>query len=250
MNAARSDNTAEVFRFRTGLLLGVMILWAAAAAACLVYYTAIKKNDLMAESSHLAWRSGVLPAPRGRILDADGVALAWTEMYHDLDWEVMPERPGRWENLRGVLKSEFGFDAPENPKLPLRVLANVQPDPQTLERLCRIADAWPELRLTPRLERRRVDYPELAAFLGVCETDADGVPAGRSGCEERFNRILAGVPGKITVMLDRSGRWIRATQKLDVTPKPGADIRLELTLKELLKMKAEESAAVPGEGGL
>jgi cell division protein FtsI/penicillin-binding protein 2 len=86
----------------------------------------------------------------------------------------------------------------------------------------------------PRVERRRIDYPIIKKLLGeTCEKD--GMIAGLSGLEVKFNDKLSGKEGSYIVMLDSKGRWIRGTWTLLKKPEPGSDIVLNKSYEELLK---------------
>ena len=91
------------------------------------------------------------------------------------------------------------------------------------------------LAVRTRIRRRQVEYPEIRAVLGECDTAADGTLSGRSGLELLYEKRLAGTKGRCRVMLDRRGQWIPQTLRIDPAGTPGEDIRLDKTLEELQK---------------
>lgn len=223
----------ERFRVRTFVLMAAALIFALAAFAVLFNYTVIRGYELKEESGKIAWREGVLPAARGRILDADGVVLAWTEMHTDLMLHILPEDETRRQDMLNMLKNEFDF-VPEETLAMQCVVYDVQMDEQTLKHYHAITGKWGELVLQTRHERKRVDYPELADVIGSCRENEDGVPYGFSGLELKYDMVLAGKAGSFQVMLDRRKKWFPGTLKMLQEPVPGQDVKLEQTLKELL----------------
>lgn len=224
---------AEQFKFRTIVLMAAALIFALAAFAVLFHYTVIRGGELKEESEKIAWREGVLPAARGRILDADGVVLAWTEMHTDLMLHILPEDEARRNALLDMLKSGFDF-VPENTRAMQCVVYDVSMDEETLKHYHALTEKWGELVLQTRHERKRVDYPALADVIGACEENEDGVPCGMSGLEQKHNIVLSGTAGRFRVMLDRRKKWFPGTLKMMQEPVPGKDVVLEETLKELL----------------
>lgn len=230
---------AERFRFRTFILMAAALIFALVAFAVLFGYTIIHGDELKEESEKIAWREGVLPAARGRILDADGVVLAWTEMHTDLMLHILPEDEGRRAELLDMLKKEFDFTPADTEEIQC-VVYDVPMDEASLKKYHAITEKWGELVLQTRHERKRVDYPELAAVIGDCKDDADGVPCGSSGLEQEYDARLAGSPGRFRVMLDRRKKWFPGTLQMLDAPIPGKDVKLSQTLKELLETAAKE----------
>lgn len=230
---------AEHFKVRTFVLMAAALIFALVAFAVLFKHTVIRSDELREESGKIAWREGVLPAARGRLLDADGVVLAWTEMHTDLMLHILPEDEDRRDALLEMLKTSFDF-VPEDTRAMQCVVYDVYMDEETLKHYHTLTEKWGELVLRTRHERKRVDYPELAHVIGSCEENEDGVPCGVSGLERKYDIVLAGQAGKFRVMLDRRKKWFPGTLKMLHEPIPGKDVKLKQTLKELLETAGKE----------
>lgn len=222
------------FRFRAKILLALLALWGALASFKLFYYTVYARQKYLRMGSRLAWREGGIPAGRGRILDKNKVPLAWNEKFFDL-WladkvpaycekellmrlkEIFPSLGDKTLNLSNTSKA---------------LIKNLTPE-QILS-LNDLLNAYPFLKIMPRVERRRIDYPEIKRFLGET-SQKDGMITGVSGIEAKFNDKLSGQEGAYIVMLDSKGRWIRGTWTLLKKPEPGSDLTLEKSYGELLK---------------
>lgn len=226
------------FHFRSAVLLTFFALWALIAAITLYHRTIISGEVLTDNSEAVARKEGVLPAARGRILDADGVPLAWTEMRFSLYLHRSPNEVSN--DLKVFLLEEFQIaNIPEFPEhenvlllkddLPIRT-------GKDLKFYLSISEKYPRLSVRTAHKRIRVDYPKLAAYLGACEEDAEGIPRGVSGLEKEFDSILSGSAGLFTVMRDRNSQWMAGTMKMEKMPVPGKDVKLSVTLEELLKM--------------
>ena len=72
------------FRKRSKVVLFLFFIWIGAAACFLSYFTVIAGDAYIRMGEKLAWRRASFGGVRGRILDADGVALAWTDQSYSL----------------------------------------------------------------------------------------------------------------------------------------------------------------------
>ncbi len=89
----------------SGIILLLLAGWAILAAAHVLYYTCWRREKLLEQSLHLAWREGTVPAARGSILDKNGVPLVWTELTHDLSLPRSRNSAARTEMLIRHLKT-------------------------------------------------------------------------------------------------------------------------------------------------
>ena len=104
------------FRFRSAVLLTFFVSWALIAAFTLYRRTVSESEKLTERSEIFARKEGVLPAARGRILDADGVPLAWTELRISL--YLRKSEDGINHNLISFLQSRFQLkEIPEYSKI-------------------------------------------------------------------------------------------------------------------------------------
>ncbi len=217
--------TRTEFKKRSGAVLLILMLWGGLAAAHVIYYSYWKRNRLLEESLHLAWREGELPAMRGRILTPDGVPLAWSELTHDL-YRLKSSRAGKNTRLRSLLHNFFG-EPLEEEEDGTGILLKRSISPDQILRLRPLLRRFPELEIRPRSYRRNTDIPALRAKTGKTQYDPQRKrEAGISGWEAEYDRELAGTPGIFRVMLDRSGAWVPGTIEILAPPMPGKDVTL------------------------
>ena len=188
-----------VFQRRSGIILLLLAGWAILAAAHVVYYTCWKREKLLEQSLHLAWREGTIPAARGSILDKNGVPLVWTELTHDL---VLPRnrRSARTEMLIRHLTTvlfplHFETDAE-------RVFLKRALTPQEILRLRRFTTLN-----DPEIREKQAEW------------------------EEEYDSKLAGTSGLFRVMLDSTGAWVPGTTEILAAPIPGRNVTVPYELK-------------------
>ena len=225
------DHTsAEQFRRRSGILVLVLIVWGALAAGQIFYYSWYRRESLLKESLHLAWREGVLPPIRGRILAADSRLLAWTEVHHDLILRKPYPPVARVEERIRKLAELLPGLAPEEKEQFLLLKKDIPPD--AILKIEPLLRACPELSVVPRMVRRTAESPGLREALGETRPEA-GSPAlrGISGLERQYDDALAGKPGKFRVMLDRRGNWVSGTVEILLPAENGKDITLPASFR-------------------
>lgn len=224
------------FRFRSAVLLTFFVSWAVIAAFTLYRRTVSESEKLTERSEIFARKEGVLPAARGRILDADGVPLAWTELRISL--YLRKSKDGINNNLISFLQSRFQLkEIPEfTPEQEILLLMDEIPvdSEKELAELFAIPEKYPQLEVHTRHKRNRVDYPQVAALLGECKEDENGIPHGISGWEKEYEKQLCGQAGTFSVLLDRNGKWMPGTMKMLTMPVAGEDVKLEKSLAALI----------------
>lgn len=224
------------FRFRSAVLLTFFVLWAVLAVFILYRRTVTDGERLLSNSESFARREGVLPAARGRILDADGVPLAWTELHFSL--YLYKSQNGISGKLKAFLANRFHItEIPDfSPDQEEIRLLNELPVSSAgeLESLFAVSEQFPSLRIRTRHRRIHVDYPQVAARLGDCSEDENGIPHGISGWEKEYDRELSGSAGTFSVMRDRKGKWMPGTTRIKKMPVPGKDVMLKVTLADLI----------------
>lgn len=226
---------------RARILLLALFAWAALVVVRHGYFAVQARDRLLAGGADMAWRRGVIPAPRGRIVDRVGQPLAWTERQYDLWLERMPEQPSRQRRLAGSLAELLGGDLPQ---LAQQACLRRNLTPDEINALAIHLSRYPELRVIPRFPRIAVDYAAVRQHIGdVAVLDESGV-TGISGWEREYNPTLRGHDGEYVVMCDRLGNWLPGTWR-EVTPMmPGEDVAVDAFLAEL-----RESIATPeGDG--
>lgn len=235
-----AHTSADQFRRRSGILFLILIAWGVLAAAHILYYSWYRRDSLLKETLHLAWREGVLPPLRGRILSADSRLLAWTELTHDLILRKPLPPPARFEELIRRLTTLLPDLDPEEKEAFILLKRNISPD-AVLKIEALLSDS-PELSVVPRMIRRSVDDPGLREVLGETMPEP-GSPAlrGVSGLEQKYDSVLAGKPGKFRVMLGPGGKWISGTIELIDPPENGKDV----VLPETFQLPAGKKRVLP-----
>lgn len=221
------------FKFRLLVLSAVLLAWGGMTAGALLYYSVVQCERYLELGNRLALRHGTFQAPRGRILDRNGVVLAWTEKYYDLFLLNPPSGDIANDAMIRKVRDIVPDCEPETIDRSSWLLkANLSPN--QLLGLEQLLHRYPELQVIPREERLVVDYPEIRRLIGEIGYRRD-VMYGVSGAEREYDVELAGTPGEYEVMLDRRRNWITGTWKLLVPAIPGDDVKLNVALSELVE---------------
>ncbi len=177
------------------------------------YFAGPCRAEALAAGERMARLEAAIPAVRGRILDASGVVLAWSERRFDL-----------------LVSPDFNDDAALTALLP--------PGPERSTGVWRrslsgeellLLESWVkerrQLRIVSRLERIVINSPRWRGRIGGCVVN-NGVLEGISGLELEYDKLLRGTPGVFQVMLDPHRRWIESSWTLLSPPVNGKDVRL------------------------
>lgn len=227
---------------RLSILVFVFGIWILLCAALLARSTVFRRDELRKKSEKISWRTGVIPVLRGRILDKSGLPLAWTEMEKDAVLDSLPKN----RRLKEALLREIGEIAPPGPDddqkdFPLVVIRNLTP--AQMEKWADLVRRYPaSVSIRTRILRKRVEYRTVRNALGECAVDENGIQSGISGLEKEYDTVLSGRPGRFRVMLDRSGRWIADSLRIEDGGEPGRDVTLETTLRKMNGEKAGNHA--------
>jgi|GEM_PF-1716526 len=224
-----------IFKKRATLLMAGAVIWTLIAANYLLYFSYLNRTKYINAGYKLAMRQGYYSAGRGRILDKNGIPLAWSERFFDLFLLKPPARPRFKKMLDNKLHHIFQDIKPCASVLPFSVIYYNIP-PNKIPRLEQIIHEFPDLKIIPRTERVVVDHPEIKKLIGKVEM-RDGLLCGTSGIELQFNQALSGQMGSYTVMLDRHKNFINGTWHLVKKANPGDDITLQSSCAEL-KLKS------------
>lgn len=209
------------FRKRSKVALSLFFIWIGAAACFLSYFTVIAGDAYIRMGEKLAWRRALYGGVRGRILDADGLALAWTELSYSLQ-----AKPPFEDGLRHTLADIFpgyDFNSAENFEIP-------RLSPEQISGVATLVESSSRLKLIIVEKRITRAEPEVKKLVG----EVDGV-SGVSGLEQFHDKELRPEPGMYAVMLDRYGNWVRGSWRLEAKPVNGADVRTETSLREILR---------------
>lgn len=224
------------FKFRSKILLLFVLFWTVAITVRLFYYTTYERNYFLKQGDKIAWRKGIVPAARGKILDRNSIPLAWTERCFDLKVE---KKAAISLNRQNVLKQiEAIFPNLQSGNEEEGVLIKKNLNPEQIEKIKAIVIGSKGVRIVPRLERRYVDYKEVRKYLGSVK-ELDGKFSGVSGVEEKNDSELSGTDSEFTFMLDRTGKMIQGTSKILKEMIPGKDVTLDLSLEEIKNLNGK-----------
>lgn len=229
-------------RKRARLVSGALLALLMALAGRLVDLQVLQREQLSRRAESQYYRRVSVPAPRGRILDRLGRALALSERGYDLCFY-----PNQGEDPRRVavdVSRALGLPLSEIEErfLPLsghpyhkRYIARSL-SAEEAAAVNRLGHEW--LRLEPRLLRV---YPfgaaagEVVGFVGM-----DG--RGLAGAELAFDEELAGREGSYVAVKDGRGREV-ALAGTAAEPMPGRDVRLtiDLAVQRILEKELAEA---------
>ena len=219
------------FKKRAYWLMAAFCCWSALITGKYLYYSVWQRSHYLAIGNKLSCREGFYSAGRGRILDCNGIPLAWSERHYDLYVLDLPNSPEYRQSLLKLLKKELGSldtgKLDEAGEVIKRDLSTSE-----LETLRIVIPDHPCLKIRVRLERRGIEFPKVRHFVGKVET-RDSVLRGATGCEKLYDTVLRGKPGKYKIMLDRNKNWIPGTFTQINRAIPGSDVRLPQSLEEL-----------------
>ena len=184
-----------------------------------------------------------IPAPRGEILDRNGVVLAHSVPAFDL-WCYTPELDDAKELARMLerlvqVRERKTLDALSRGRYVRLAEALSPPDAERVRSL--------EIRSLRFEATWRRAYPQGRAFshvIGVCgaEGEGEGEGEGLEGLELAFDEVLRGRDGKRKLVKDARGR--RLEEETIEPPRPGATLRLALDarLQEVVRHELSRAA--------
>jgi cell division protein FtsI/penicillin-binding protein 2 len=223
--------TGGKFKKRAYMLMAFFCCWTAFITFKYLYYAYWQRDYYLIKGNKLSCREGTYSAGRGRILDCNGIPLAWSERHYDLYILDLPNSPEYRQQLVRILKKDLGdLNAPE--LIDAGVVIKYDLSPDHLETLRKLIPKHPCLKIKVRLVRRVIEYPEVRNFIGKVKA-SDKVLRGISGCEKMYDLVLRGKLGKYRIMLDRNKNWIPGTFKQFKEAIPGSDVRLAQSLEEI-----------------
>jgi len=216
---------------RAKKLLVVLSAWSAMALIAFFYFSVYARADYLKKGDEISLRRGIIPAPRGQILDKNGVKLAWSETYYDLFLTRIPTFYLKKSTLFSQLETILGsFELKNQPSGESLVRSDLTP--QMIKSLQHLIGQYSELNIRLRFERRHHSDPIVAKIVGNVNCK-NGVIDGISGLELKFDKQLRGQEGSYVVMIDSQKRWISGKWKLEHKVIPGSDIILKREFTQL-----------------
>ena len=222
---------------RAKTLILLIAAWTIICISTFFYYAVIARKKYIKLGNKIASRELKYYPIRSKILDKNGVVLAWTEKYYDLYFIDITGCPARKNEICKKTKKLLpSVTAPEGDELHYVMFRGLQPKQiLLLEELIR---SFTELQIRPRTERKVVNYPKVKVHIGEVKY-ISGRLVGVSGIEKLHDEILSGTPGKFNVMLDRHKNWIKQSVRKVNLSKRGEDIRIKLSIEEIRGIQAK-----------
>lgn len=223
------------FKKQADIIILCLAAWAVVCIAAFFYYAVIARTEYISLGNRIASRELLYYPERSRILDKNGVILAWSEKYYDLYYNNLTGSGKRMEVIYEKVKKTLpNIQKPAANEVHAVMLRDLQP--RQILALEKAVYLFQELQIQPRIERKVVDYPEIRDYVGKVRFEK-GRLIGDSGLEKIYNKVLSGKPGRYRIMLDRNKNWIKNSGKSIKLATPGNDIKLDLTLEEILKRR-------------
>ena len=221
------------FKKQTDIIILCFAVWALLCLAMFFYYAVIAKAEYIKLGNKIAIRELLYYPERSKIFDKNGIILAWSEKYYDLYYNNLTGSPKRIKIIYRRIKRIFpNAKKPTQESLNFIMLRNLVP--KQVSALEKFIYLHQELQITPRIQRKVVDYPKVRIYIGKVKIVKRQL-VGISGVEKLYDQALNGTPGKYKIMLDRNKNWIKNSGKLINLAVPGKDIKLQLTLAEIRK---------------
>ena len=237
---ARRKKPADPLRYRRRVLLGVWLLCGVGVLVRAGQVQILQGGTWAAIADRQQRAAQEIPAPRGRILDREGVPLVETRELYEVF--VAPREVRDRDALEARLVEALGVSPAE---------ARRALDPERrwvgLGRFPPLAHS--EFKATAGVHLQRVlrrDYPQgrmAGGVLGVAHDDG-----GVGGVEEAFDDLLRGEPGREVVAKDARGRPLPGQVFEMKVPRAGGDLVLTLDadLQEIARATLEEAVESTG----
>jgi cell division protein FtsI (penicillin-binding protein 3) len=215
---------------RITAVLFAFAIWFVIILLRLSQYMVFERDRHLADMTRASIYEGVIPAKRGRLLDRNGVPLAWSQRRFSLTWRVPSDRDAAHSELARITSALPGLRVGDD-GLPGAPGASVTLSRDlTVSEASALASLCAELgglSLTGTFVRRHSLAGKGGRQLGRVAR-VDGTEVGVSGYELTHDAFLRGRPGMFRVMVDKRGQWIPETWEKVRDMRPGYDVYLPL----------------------
>lgn len=220
-------------RARAAVVLAA--LWASLIILRLGQIMLVQRQEYLGEIASESWIKGMLPAERGRLLDATGIPLAWSVWHLKLEWEI-PEDATRAEEQWRAASAIGGLAATMRGDDYLRRRGTRVSLADDIPAACvsavrQLVRAHPAFSTQPYYTRQRHGSPALQREIGEV-LQRHGVEIGISGYEKAHDGLLRGRPGIFRVMVDPHGEWLMETWEKVQEMQTGYDVFLPVRVAQ------------------
>ena len=88
--SADESSKGLLFSHKVYILLSIFTLWSLLIVFQLYQVSVQNRDQIISEFEQSTTQTGILTACRGRVLDRDGLPLAWSERVFCLQYEIAP----------------------------------------------------------------------------------------------------------------------------------------------------------------
>ncbi len=207
------------------------VVWTSVILLRLYQITAVDSDYFLNYFQGKTWKTGTIPALRGRLLDRNGLPIAWSVRKFSLYYNVADGKDtvdGDLQKLNQLI--QVNPSLADNVAVNTRVLLKSNLTPAELLKLEPFINDHPQFFVKSYFEREkfnnRVDVRRIIGRTLLQENSE----IGASGLERQFNDRLVGKDGKYRVMIDKNNEWILETWEEIQPPVPGFDVYLAISI--------------------
>ncbi|OAA30086.1 hypothetical protein AT15_00810 [Kosmotoga arenicorallina S304] len=202
---------------RSDLLIIAFFVIVAVYLFRLVELQLIQHDKYQSEVDMISTKTIELPAERGKILDRNGIILAWNSRYQIIRKKVT------FFSEYTKTKLLDAFSEEENPEKILKTLevtgeVTLHLSPDKLYK----AGEIDEIEIITKSARRYIQNPGISHVLGY--VNSEGIP--QRGIEKEYNYLLTGKPGERVILINSLGEAVYT--KTEIPPQKGIDVKLTL----------------------
>ncbi len=177
------------------------------------------------------WKTGTIPALRGRLLDRNGKLIARSVRKFSLYYKVNTGRDTAAEDIRKVqrlIKSNQSMSGDFSANSIVLVKSNLTA--AELVVLEPIMKENPQFYVKSNFKREKlIERMDIQRIIGRTSVQKEN-EVGVSGLERQYNDRLVGKDGKYRVMIDKNNEWILETWEEVQPPVPGFDVYLAISI--------------------
>ena len=216
-----SNSWQIMMRRRLIFVLLCCTVWSILLIGRLSHFMIFSRDKYIDQMVKAAVHERITPALRGRIVDQDGIAYAWSVRHFDFIWQVPRNREDRQNDLR-LLKAHF-------PKAPVvkngqAVMQKNLNSAQVKILIFLVKHNNSSFKIQSRFSRHyRSGFSQK---LGKVKS-INGVITGVSGYEKEFDRRLRGVDRCIRFLVGEGGTVVEDSCSVISEMQQGKDVYIE-----------------------
>lgn len=228
------EHTPSRREHRLSALWILFALWAGVIVFQMARIMVFERDQYLLAISGSGWITELVPAGRGRILDAQGRPLAWSTRHFRLLWHI-PRDPRTAENQWRHITESVDPDPQWNPDrirlfLDQQVILDHDLSSREFQTLVEHDPNNGSLTVESYFKRHCANLPGLTQRMGRTIVE-NGTEIGVSGFEKQYDQLLRGTPGVIRTFVSDNGETLRHTRKIVRNVRPGYDVYMPFTIR-------------------